>query len=42
VSFFNATRDWLERHRQPLQIIQGDWAQRRLQAFQAVAALLQT
>jgi len=40
LAFFQATRDWLEQHKQPLQIIQGDWDQRRVQAFEAVARLL--
>jgi len=40
LAFFQATKDWLERHHQPLQIIQGDWAQRQIQAFAAVRALL--
>lgn len=40
MGFYQATRDWLELHRQPLQIIQGDWDQRRAQAFAAVARLL--
>ena len=40
LAFFQATRDWLEQHKQPLQIIQGDWDQRRVQTFEAVARLL--
>jgi hypothetical protein len=39
LAFFQATRDWLEQHKQPLQIIQGDWDERRVQAFEAVARL---
>lgn len=38
--FFNATRAWLEQHQQPFQVIQGDWAERRDQALQAVTLLL--
>ena len=38
--FFNATLAWLEQHRQPFQILQGDWAERRRQALQAVTLLL--
>lgn len=41
VAFFNATRDWLEAHRQPLQIIRGDWEHRRQRAFEQVEKLLQ-
>ncbi len=40
LAFFEATRDWLEQHRQPCQIIHGDWAERQVQAFAAVARLL--
>ncbi|PTT32088.1 AAA family ATPase [Pseudomonas sp. HMWF021] len=40
MAFFQATRDWLERHNQPLQIIRGDWEQRRCRAIQAVTELL--
>ncbi|WP_166223629.1 AAA family ATPase [Pseudomonas atagonensis] len=39
-AFFNATRDWLEKHDQPLQIIEGNWDQRRDKAMKAVEALL--
>jgi nicotinamide riboside kinase len=39
-AFFNATQAWLEQHRQPVQVLQGDWAERRLQALQAVTRLL--
>jgi nicotinamide riboside kinase len=40
MAFFQATRDWLEQHGQTLQIIQGNWDERRAQAFEAVADLL--
>lgn len=40
LAFYHSTREWLERHRQPLQIIQGDWAQRQAQAFESVRTLL--
>lgn len=39
-AFFDATRQWLVQHRQPLQVIEGDWAQRRRLAFAAVEQLL--
>ncbi|MBV4458229.1 AAA family ATPase [Pseudomonas sp. COR58] len=39
-AFFDATQAWLERHRQPLRIIRGDWDERRREAFAAVEALL--
>lgn len=42
MDFFNATRNWLNQHRQPLQIIEGNWQERRDQAFSAVAGLLRT
>ncbi len=38
--FFNASRQWLELHQQPLQVITGDWHARHLQAFNAVKQLL--
>ncbi|WP_409319264.1 AAA family ATPase [Pseudomonas sp. KCJK9016] len=40
MAFHEATRDWLERHHQPLMLIQGNWAARQTQAFDAVRALL--
>ncbi|MFL1527716.1 AAA family ATPase [Pseudomonas sp. O230] len=40
-AFFETTLTWLETHQQPLQVLQGKWAERRLQALQAVALLLQ-
>ena len=40
LAFYQATRTWLESHRQPLQIIKGDWAQRQQRAFDAVHSLL--
>lgn len=40
MAFYQATRDWLVQHGQPLQIIQGNWDERRAQAFAAVARLL--
>ncbi|MDI2589965.1 AAA family ATPase [Pseudomonas sp. N3-W] len=39
-AFFNATQAWLEQHRQPFQVLQGDWAARREQALEAVTQLL--
>lgn len=40
LAFYQATRDWLEQHRQPLQIIRGNWAERQTQTFAAVEQLL--
>ncbi|MHC8354364.1 AAA family ATPase [Pseudomonas sp. LB3P81] len=40
-AFFDATRTWLETHQQPFQVLQGNWAERRLQALQAVTLLLE-
>jgi len=39
-AFFDATLTWLETHQQPFQILQGNWAERRFQALQAVTLLL--
>jgi nicotinamide riboside kinase len=39
-AFFNATLAWLEQHRQPFQVLQGDWAERRAEALVAVNRLL--
>jgi nicotinamide riboside kinase len=39
-AFYQATRQWLEQHHQPLQVIAGNWAERQAQAFAAVARLL--
>ncbi|WP_339547000.1 AAA family ATPase [Pseudomonas sp. RA_35y_Pfl2_P32] len=41
LAFFDATRDWLRLHGRRLQIIEGDWAERRRLAFVAVEQLLQ-
>jgi len=38
--FFDDSLAWLERHRQPLQIIGGDWPQRSASALGAVQRLL--
>ena len=40
LAFFTSTQTWLEQHRQPFQIIQGSWTQRRFQAIEAVSHLL--
>ena len=40
LAFYQATRTWLENHRQPLQIIKGNWAERQQRAFDAVHTLL--
>lgn len=39
-TFFSATRTWLEQHRQPLQIIEGDWSSRRATVLARVQQLL--
>jgi nicotinamide riboside kinase len=41
VAFFKAMEDWLAQHRQPFQVIKGDWTQRRDQVFAAVSRLLE-
>ncbi|MGH8384775.1 MAG: AAA family ATPase [Pseudomonas sp.] len=38
--FFQASQQWLDLHRQPYQILQGDWQQRKDAAFEAVSRLL--
>ncbi|CAG8863565.1 hypothetical protein PS627_00503 [Pseudomonas fluorescens] len=38
--FFDDSQQWLHQHGQPVQVIEGDWAQRRAQAFTAVRELL--
>ncbi|MDI3397364.1 AAA family ATPase [Pseudomonas sp. V88_4] len=40
LAFYHATRTWLQKHHRPLQIIQGNWAERQQQAFKAVRDLL--
>ncbi|WP_260955915.1 AAA family ATPase [Pseudomonas citri] len=40
-AFFEAIRHWLVRHQQPLQVIEGDWAQRQDRVFAAVTQLLE-
>ncbi|VVN89334.1 AAA family ATPase [Pseudomonas fluorescens] len=39
-AFFQASRDWLDRHQQTYQVLRGDWEQRRRDAFEAVNRLL--
>lgn len=39
--FFQTSHDWLDLHRQPYQILQGDWQQRKDAAFAAVKRLLE-
>ncbi|MHC8339484.1 AAA family ATPase [Pseudomonas sp. HLT2-19-2] len=39
-AFFQASRQWLDLHRQPFQVLQGDWEQRKDAAFEAVTRLL--
>lgn len=38
--FFQASRQWLDLHRQPYQLLNGDWNQRKDAAFEAVTRLL--
>jgi nicotinamide riboside kinase len=40
-AFFDATQSWLQTHQQPFQVLQGNWAERRLHALQAVTRLLE-
>jgi nicotinamide riboside kinase len=39
-AFFQASRQWLDLHHQPCQVLQGDWQQRKDAAFEAVTHLL--
>ena len=39
-AFFDDSLRWLQQHDQPLQVIGGDWAQRRAVAMAAVAELM--
>lgn len=39
-AFFQASRQWLELHGQPCQVLQEDWEQRKEAAFTAVSNLL--
>ena len=39
-AFFQASHQWLHLHRQPCQVLQGDWQQRKDAAFEAVTRLL--
>jgi nicotinamide riboside kinase len=39
-AFFQAGRQWLDLHRQPYQVLQGDWTERKEAAFAAVKRLL--
>ncbi|MHC8326817.1 AAA family ATPase [Pseudomonas sp. LB1P83] len=39
-AFFQANRQWLDRHHQPCQVLQGDWKLRKDAAFEAVTRLL--
>ena len=39
-AFFQASQQWLDLHRQPCQVVQGDWNQRKDAAFEAVTHLL--
>ncbi|KOY02611.1 AAA family ATPase [Pseudomonas nunensis] len=40
-AFFQASHDWLDLHRQPFQVLQGDWQQRKDSAFDIVTRLLE-
>ncbi|VVM69813.1 hypothetical protein PS662_01738 [Pseudomonas fluorescens] len=42
LAFFQESRQWLDLHRQPYQVLQGDWNQRRDAAFDAVKRLLES
>ncbi|MDD0972483.1 AAA family ATPase [Pseudomonas fontis] len=39
-AFFEHSRQWLQQHQQPTQIIEGDWLQRSAQVLAAVQQLL--
>ncbi|WP_433740902.1 AAA family ATPase [Pseudomonas putida] len=39
-AFFQASRQWLDLHRRPYEVLQGDWQQRKEAAFEAVTRLL--
>ena len=39
-AFFNASAQWLDRHQQPVQVVNGDWQARQQQAFAAVKQLI--
>lgn len=41
-AFFQSSRNWLDQHLQPYQVLRGDWAQRKREAFEAVHRLLGT
>jgi len=41
-SFFQASRDWLDRHGQRYEVIEGSWSYRKERAFEAVEQLLRT
>lgn len=41
-AFFQASRQWLDQHRQPYQVLLGDWQQRQDAALEAVTRLLKT
>ncbi|PZW97162.1 nicotinamide riboside kinase [Pseudomonas sp. 478] len=41
-AFFQASRQWLDLHHRPCQVLQGDWQQRKDAAFDAVTHLLTT
>ena len=39
-AFFNASAQWLDRHQQPVQVVNGDWQARQQQAFAAIKQLI--
>jgi NadR type nicotinamide-nucleotide adenylyltransferase len=41
-AFFEASRDWLDRHGQRYEVIEGSWSYRKERAFEAVEQLLRT
>lgn len=42
LAFFEASRDWLDRHGQRYEVIEGSWSYRKERAFEAVEQLLST
>ncbi|QJI45518.1 AAA family ATPase [Pseudomonas sp. ADAK2] len=40
-AFFQANHEWLDLHRQPYQVLHGDWQQRKDTAFEVVRRLLE-
>ena len=38
-AFFQGSLDWIEQHQQPVEVIKGNWEERRIAAFSAVQHL---